>query len=477
MGKHQVLAAFVGLQWGDEGKGKLVEEEVFTAIEETGKRTWVGRYQGGANAGHTSFVRDKIGNLVKFDTHAAPSGLTTGAEIFIGPQVAFDAVRFLEELNKARTLFGYSGGIHISERTGVLFDYHKRLDGWQEDTGEKKVGTTRQGMGPFYMDNANRRTRFTFADYVSDRFPDRLKEILEAKRLEIGAAKIWTPTYLDELVALHDPIRKELKGCECRLEYRLREALNNGENIILEGAQGTLLDEDMGTLPDVTPSHLLAPHAFPSLGLPREKFMIIGVEKFYPTRVGSGYMPTLAEDDFGAETQKNAGEVGVTTGRKRRVGYPDWVIIKYAVMINDVDEIIITRIDNVQDREIKVCTAYDINCQIVGEVPLKLETAKPVYSDARYKWHLWDGPADLSDPLKVDKALASKRKEYVEKGFKGLPEGLREYLRSHDDYVGVPTGAISIGPARGELVAKGFKPERMGYRICLHEDDFEEKSD
>ncbi|MBI2128727.1 adenylosuccinate synthetase [Candidatus Woesearchaeota archaeon] len=447
----------VGLQWGDEGKAKILDELVQEAKQINNKRIWVVRFQGGPNAGHTMYIPMPDGKLIRFVAHAAPSGLTSNSEIGIGPNVAFDPERFIKEVEEARSVFGYSAGIHISERTGILFDYHRKLDAWQESlrTGDSKIGTTGSGIGPFYMDNANRATRITFAEYVSDNFHDILSKVLEQKSYELVAARISslvTGKYIDELIAVHDPIRKELRKCACELEYRLREALEKGENIILEGAQGSMLDIDMGTNPDQTSSHLLATDPLGGLGLPRKAFRIYGVEKLYPTRVGEGVMPTLAEDDFGIETQRNAGEAGATTGRKRRVGYPDWVIVKYAAMINDIDGIYLTRADNVQDKNIKVCTAYDANGKRTEKVPSKLETVNPIYSNKIYRWHLWDGPSDLSKPEEVDKALHDKRAAYVKGGCESLPKDLKEYIVDHERYIKNPIIGMSIGPARGEIV-------------------------
>lgn len=447
----------VGMQWGDEGKAKILDELVQEAKQINDKKIWVVRFQGGNNAGHTNYILMPDGRLVKFVSHAAPIGVTSNSEIAIGPNVALAPEKFIKEVEEARQLFGYNAGIHISERTGILFDYHRKLDAWQESlrTGNLKIGTTGSGIGPFYMDNANRATRITFSDYVGDKFHDKIAEVLEQKILELAAARIpglVTGKYLDELIAIHDPIRKELKECACELEYRLHEALEKGENIILEGAQGSMLDVDMGTNPDQTSSHLLATDPLAGLGLPRRKFRIYGVEKLYPTRVGEGVMPTLADDDFGIETQRNAGEAGATTGRKRRVGYPDWVIIKYTAMLNDIDGIYLTRADNVQDKDIKVCTLYEVNGEITVKVPSRLETAKPIYSHRNYRWHLWNGPSDLSKPEEVDKILHDKRAAYVKGGLKSLPEGLQEYAADHEGYTGKPIIGISIGPARGEIV-------------------------
>ncbi|MBL7147585.1 MAG: adenylosuccinate synthetase [Nanoarchaeota archaeon] len=453
----QILKSYVGLGFGDEGKGNQVDGGVaFAKSFDEGKRTVVVRFQGGPNAGHTIYSYGLDGKLIEFITHAAPSGLIGNVDIAVGPSVAFDTEKFINELKGAGELFRYNGRVMISERAGILFDYHRKLDVWREMSG-KKIGTTKSGIGPLYEDNERRTTRITFYDYISNRFHDKLKEVLKLKKLELSAAGILEEgidKYCEKLIAIHDPIRKELAPFVERLEYRLREYLMNGDNIIIEGSQGTGLDVDMGSISDVTSSHLLAPYAFASLGLPRNAFKIYGVEKVYVTRVGEGVLPTLATDGFGDIVVKNAGEFGATTRRKRRVGYPDWVFTKRSAMLNDCDGIILTRVDVVQDLELKVCCSYDINGEIVEEVPLDLSTVKPIYKDKKFKWHLWDGPSDLSNPIDVDNQLKDKRKEYVEGGLEGLPLGLQNYIKEHDNYVGCPIIGASIGPSRGETVFK-----------------------
>tara|TARA_Y100000310_G_C20696333_1_gene825998 strand:- start:4398 stop:5756 length:1359 start_codon:yes stop_codon:yes gene_type:complete len=449
----QILEAYVGLLWGDEGKAKILDEAVERAkAQNDGKRTIVIRFQGGPNAGHTMYVR-RGKDMVKFVTHAAPSGIVSDSDIAIGPHVAFDPEKFKNELEEAEKLFNYKGKIFISERTGILFDYHRKLDAHRENT-PKNIGTTKSGIGPFYEDTTKRLTRITFVDYVSDNFEEKLREVIKIKEKDLKEAGILTKDYIQELLDLHNPIREELKQYATRLEYKLREYLDQGNHIILEGAQGTLLDVDMGTLPMVSSSHILVPAALAQLMLPRSKFKIYGIEKVYPTRVGNGPFPTFEDNNFSKDIAKNAGEFGATTGRARKVGYPDWIAVKRSALLNDCDGIFITRIDNIQGKEIKVCTSYDFNQEFIQELPLKLENVKPVYTDKIFAWELWNGPEDLSNPEEVDKELRGKRREYIEGGFYNLPEGLKEFIHEHDNYIGVPTVGISIGPARGETVLR-----------------------
>jgi adenylosuccinate synthase len=392
--------------------------------------------------------------LKKFVAHAAPCGIASNTDLGIGPQTAFDPEKFMKELKEAKEIFGdYTGRIMISERTGVLLDYHRMLDMFQEKKRLHKVGTTAFGIGPFYMCNAERTTRITFADYVSDRFPEKLKEVLKWYRRPLNAmGKRSINDYCEELLAVHNPIREELKDFNERLEYKLQEYIKNDHNIIIEGAQGTYLDVDMGTIPDQTSSHLLAQDAFSGLGLSRKDFKIYGIEKVYPTRVGSGPMPTLAE-----ELQivgENAGEKGATTGRVRRVGYPDWVLIRRAAMINDIDGIFLTRADNAQDIDWKVCTEYKFENKFIKEVPLDLSKVIPSYEMTKYNWHLFDAPKNLSNPAEVDEQLRPLRKTIVEAGDYNLPLELLGYINAHDTYVGRPIVGVSIGPERGETILR-----------------------
>lgn len=462
----QYLMAIIGLQFGDEGKGKIVDWIVDKAIkQDNGKRTVVVRFQGGTNAGHTIYVRDEKGELIEFITHAAPSGLTSNADIAIGPHVAFDPEKFMVELNEAKKIFNYSGNIMISERVGILMEYHRKLDAWKEKS-ERAIGTTKSGIGPFYSDNANRSTRLTFNDYVSPNFKEKLKKIIGFKKSELLRAGIIEDDteecineYLHYLLKIHDPIREELSSYKERLEYRLNDYFVNGDNIIVEGAQGSLLDVDMGTIPDITSSHLLAPHAFPGLGLPRSKFKIYGIEKIYPTRVGEGELPTLDESpEFGNKIVSNAGEFGATTGRQRRVGYPDWVMVKRSVMLNDCDGIFLTRADCLQGIDIKACTSYVLKGEEeVSELPLDFEDIIDVkYSSERYNWRLWEGMDNLSKPLEVDKLLREKRKEYVKGGFDSFPEGMINYVKDHDEFIGCKIVGVSVGPGRMETVTRDF---------------------
>jgi len=445
----------VGIQWGDEGKAKIVDERIHTAkILYPGKRIITLRFQGGTNAGHTLWIPTDSG-LKKFVAHAAPCGIASNTDLGIGPNVAFDPEKFMKELKEAKEIFGdYTGRIMISERTGVLLDYHRMLDMFQEKKRSHKVGTTASGIGPFYMCNAERTTRITFNDYISDKFPEKLKEVLKWYRRPLNAmGKRSINDYCEELLAIHNPIREELKDFSERLEYRMQEYMKDDHNIIIEGAQGTYLDVDMGTIPDQTSSHLLAQDAFSGLGLSRRDFKIYGIEKVYPTRVGNGPMPTLAE-----ELQivgENAGEKGATTGRVRRVGYPDWVLIRRAAFLNDIDGAYLTRADNAQNIGWKACIGYEGTEQIyVEEVPINLNEVTPIYNEKTYNWHLFDAPKNLSNPAEVDEQLRPLRKAIVEDGFNNLPETLLKYTKNHDDYVGRPIVGISIGPERGETVLK-----------------------
>ncbi|MSS74399.1 adenylosuccinate synthetase [Candidatus Pacearchaeota archaeon] len=452
--KKPIRRAFVGLQWGDEGKGKVVDEAAAEARDlNDGHKTIVVRTQGGPNAGHTIKTINSQGTPVTFITHAAPSGLPSNVDIAIGPHVAFSPKHFLKEINEARDLFNYNGRIMISERVGILLDYHRLIDEIRENNISTSVGSTKNGVGPFYEDVARRTTRITFADYVSSKFPDRLREVMEIKKSEIESAlvknNISFKDCLDKILAAHESLRHQLASYGERLEYRLNEYLEDGNHIIIEGAQGSGLDVDMGTIPDQTSSHLLAPHAFPGLGLSRSDFEIYGVEKIYPTRVGKGEMPTIDIKNFGKTVQREAREIGATTGRPRRVGYPDWVFVKHTARLNDCDGIILTRVDDVQNHELQVCVAYCFpDGNILNEVPLYLQGVTPFYANETFNWNLWNNLDETG--------IKMARKKYVEKGKFALPSNLREFISEHDNYVGCPIKGVSIGPYRGDTITKGF---------------------
>ncbi|MBT5215919.1 hypothetical protein HOM13_04255, partial [Candidatus Woesearchaeota archaeon] len=193
------------LQGGDGGKGRVIDDFITQALErDDGKRILNPVAQGGDNAGHTGYVELESGLLVPFVTHAAPIGLASNVDVAIGPDVAFTPQSFLNELSQAVDLFGYNGRILISGRAGICFDYHRKLDAWQESLRSEKIGTTKSGIGPFYMDNARRDTRITFDDYVSDRFPDKLRKVLNLKKLELTHAGILAPKTLRDSVDFHD---------------------------------------------------------------------------------------------------------------------------------------------------------------------------------------------------------------------------------------------------------------------------------
>ena len=449
--RRPVRKLVTGIIWGDEGKGKIVDDYVCLAQSfEDGRDTVVARFQGGENAGHTLYVFIN-GKWERFVTHAAPSGIIRNTDIAIGPGVAFNPLSLIEEIKKAdRLIGGYNGRILISNRVGICFDYHKMIDSARESAG-KGVGSTRSGIAPFYEDVARKTTRVTFQEYLSDKFPDKLRQVLEDKKVELEAIGINHSGMLEMLVEKHKSARQGLRGHGVDLEYRMAEYMKRGAHIIIEGAQGSGLDVDMGDIPNTTSSHLLAPNAFPSLGLKRKDFDIIGVEKIYVTRVGDGDFPTYTTDSF-AEIGDLNGEFGASTGRKRRVGYPDWVMARRNAWLNDCDGIVLTRADCVQDREMKVCVAYEVDGKVRTEVPVSLTGVKPVYSGTSYKWKLWEGHRNLADPLNEPPELTAIRSDYVKNGFDGLPGATKEFVRDHDRFVGCKTIGISVGARSGETI-------------------------
>ena len=371
MNKNRII---VGCQWGDEGKGKVVD--LLAA-----KADIIVRFQGGANAGHTICVDDN-----KYILHLLPSGIIHPDKIcYIGNGVVIDPFGLKEELDiLTKKGIDYKGRIFVSPAANLVLPYHKLIDAIQENNrGTSSIGTTKRGIGPAYVDKVAR-NGIRVADLFS---PERLK-----KRLEYQ--KILKERYLtgsdDERSNLEKtfielekitPLFKEL-AVDVSLE--LYKAKQNGKSVLFEGAQGSMLDVDLGTYPFATSSNTTTGGALTGLGVgPKMIDEVVGIVKAYTTRVGAGPFPTELIDETGDLLRHNGDEFGATTGRPRRCGWLDLVALKHAVRINGVESIAITKLD-VLDKmdEIKVCTAYELNGKKLNEVPLdlaELSYVKPIY--------------------------------------------------------------------------------------------------
>ncbi len=371
MGKNKVV---VGCQWGDEGKGKIVDILASDA-------DIIARFQGGANAGHTIVIGEN-----KYILHLIPAGiLQPNKQCYIGNGVVLDPFGFKEELDfMTEKKIDYRSRLFVSPATNLVLPYHKLIDSTQEKSrGASSLGTTGRGIGPAYIDKVARH-----GIRVADLFaPDRLKKRLEFQRV-IKATYLEGSTderadldrTYEELIALADLFEPMVVD----VSYRLNKAHEEGKTILFEGAQGAMLDVDLGTYPFATSSNTTIGGVLTGLGVgPRLIDQVIGVVKAYTTRVGTGPFPTELVDETGERIRTLGQEFGATTGRPRRTGWLDLVALRHAARINGLDAIAVTKLDVLDELdEIKVCVAYELNGRRSDQVPLdlaELNHVKPVY--------------------------------------------------------------------------------------------------
>lgn len=372
MAKNRIV---LGCQWGDEGKGKIVD---LLAAE----ADIIARFQGGANAGHTIVVGDR-----KFKFHLLPSGiLHPGKQCIIGNGVVLDPFGLKEELDVlAEKGISYHGRLWISPATNLVLPYHKLIDAIQENSrGTGHLGTTKRGIGPAYVDKVARHG-IRLVDLFA---PERLKKRLEYQRVikqqyltgstDERADLDRTYNELIKLTSLFKPLVVDVSRV-------IDDAIKAGKTILYEGAQGALLDVDLGTYPFATSSNTTIGGALTGLGIgPRAIDEVIGVVKAYTTRVGSGPFPTELVDAIGERLRSQGAEFGTTTGRPRRCGWLDLVALRHVVRINGVNSIAVTKLDVLDGLdELKVCHAYELDGETITEVPLdlaRLNEVKPVYT-------------------------------------------------------------------------------------------------
>ena len=418
--------AVLGTQWGDEGKGKIVDYL-------SGAIDIVARFQGGANAGHTVIVDGRETIL-----HQLPTGiLNPDVVCIIGNGVVLDPHELFNEIKTVETL-GLSAlnRLLISPGTHILLPYHKALDRAHEASlGPKKIGTTCRGIGPAYTDKASRRG-VRLGDLKDfERFSGFVREEVDRKNALITT--LGSNELLDAEQMLEDigSIREKLLEMMEDVSLYLYEASISGKKILLEGAQGTMLDLDHGTYPYVTSSNTTIGAAIIGLGFaPTRINTVLGVAKAYTTRVGMGPFPTELTGPFGETMREKGKEYGATTGRPRRCGWFDALVVKYSVRINGIDSLILTKMDVLDTLEtIKVAVAYRVGGVVVEHLPRgyeNLSKVEPVYEE----YEGW-----MSD--------TSSAREYED-----LPEPARVYVERVGALVGCPVQYVSVGPARDELV-------------------------
>ncbi len=417
----------VGTQWGDEGKGKIVDLL-------TEQAQMVVRYQGGNNAGHTLVVGGE-----KFIFHLIPSGiLHPGTLCCIGNGVVLDPEVFLDEIDRvlSRGLQVGPENLRVSERTQVIMPYHKRLDLARERAkGEGKIGTTGRGIGPCYEDKVARRG-IRVADLVDPQlFKAKLTEILPEKNFLLEKLLEDEPFTLEEILEPYAKMGQRLKPLMANVSVLLQEAGNRGRNILFEGAQGTHLDIDHGTYPFVTSSNPVAGGAAVGAGVgPGQLHRVLGIVKAYTTRVGSGPFPTECTDQAGRHMQECGVEFGSTTGRPRRCGWLDMVVLKEAVRLNGLTGLAITKLDVLSTlNPVRLCVAYELDGERRDTIPAtlpELTRCRPIFEE------LTGWAEDIRGVRR----------------FEDLPGVTRTYLKRIEDLAGVPIQLVSVGPDREETI-------------------------
>ncbi|BCS55670.1 adenylosuccinate synthase [Geobacter sp. SVR] len=417
----------VGAQWGDEGKGKVVD--IYTEYADD-----IVRYQGGNNAGHTLVVGDE-----KVVLHLIPSGiLHEGKRCIIGNGVVLDPEVFIREITKLKE----SGRLQdddcllLSESLHVIMPYHKRIDIARETkSGDKKIGTTGRGIGPCYEDKIGRRG-IRLMDLINEEaFSRKLQEFLTEKNFLLENLLGEKPCSFDEILNEYRGYAEILRRYIADTSLVLSKDLKAGKKVLFEGAQGTLLDVDHGTYPYVTSSSTCAGGACTGSGVsPRDIHEIIGISKAYVTRVGSGPFPTELLDATGEQLRQTGGEFGATTGRPRRCGWFDSMVIRYAVRVNGLTGIALTKLDVLSDFDsIKICTGYSYQGEQLETLPAALEifeNCQPVYEEM---------PGWKSDITGIRR-------------FEDLPENAQAYVRRLEELAGCPIVMVSVGPRRDQTI-------------------------
>jgi adenylosuccinate synthase len=418
-----MVDVILGLQWGDEGKGKIVD--YFAPQYDV-----VARFQGGPNAGHTLYVQDK-----KIVLHQIPSGIFHEDKInLIGNGVVLDPVTLKKECETVKPFVSdFRKNLYISQRAHIIIPTHRALDKASElSKGNEKIGSTLKGIGPAYMDKTGR-NGIRVGDLLDKNFTSnyiklRLKhqKLLDSMNFNEDISA-WEDEFLEAV-----DFMKQFKFVNG--EYFINDKIAQGKKVLAEGAQGSMLDVDFGTFPFVTSSNTISAGVCTGLGVPPQKIRdVMGVTKAYCTRVGSGPFPTELFDATGDELRKIGMEFGATTGRPRRCGWIDLVALKYACMVNGATKLIMTKADVLDTFEqLSLCTAYKVNGQETAEVPFQMTRVdiQPVLQQFK-GWN-----KDIT-------AMKSANE---------LPSEMKKYVDFINGYLGVNVSYISNGPGRDQLI-------------------------
>lgn len=416
----------VGTQWGDEGKGKVVDLLAEYA-------DIVVRFQGGNNAGHTMVIDGK-----QFISHLVPSGILQGKNCMLGNGVVIDPAVLIEEIDELEQNNIDTGPdkLRISEKAHVIMPYHKQIDMAREKMkGDRKIGTTGRGIGPAYADKANR-LGIRFVELID---PDALRESVCAN---IDEKNVFLSNYLPdevcdaaEILEQYNAYAKRLAPYVTNISVEIDQAIKAGKQILFEGAQGTHLDIDHGTYPYVTSSNTVSGNACNGAGIgPKVITDVLGIVKAYTTRVGEGPFPSELFDDTGEALQKKGVEFGATTGRKRRCGWLDMVILKNAVRLNGLTGLAITKLDVLGELDtLKICTHYEHRGKTIDDFPANLNV--------------------LADCTPVYESLPGWQEDISGiRNFDDLPQNTKAYLHRVETLAGTPIQIVSVGPGRDETI-------------------------
>jgi len=407
----------VGLQWGDEGKGKIVDHMAQ-------KCDYVCRFAGGHNAGHTIVIDGK-----KYALHLIPSGvLNPKAKNIVGNGVVLSPEHFVKEMSQFDDL---EGRLFLSDKAHILFPYHAQIDQARERLkGDKAIGTTGKGIGPAYGDKVARVGHRLGEILNPDKLVAKIVDYFEINKPVFDAMGIEAPKEA-ELMSQIQEYKTKLAPYIIDTTIKMWEILDDGKNVLLEGAQGTMLDIDHGSYPFVTSSTTVSAGACAGLGInPKDIGKITGIAKAYCTRVGNGPFPSEEFGDDGELLRKNGHEFGTTTGRPRRCGWFDAVALRHAVRVNGVDQIALMKLDVLDGfDEIKVCVAYEYDGKEINYVPYDLEDVKPIYKS----YAGWDKTEGIRE-------------------FDKLPATAQEYIKELEKMVGTKIAIISTSPERDDTI-------------------------
>jgi adenylosuccinate synthase len=416
----------VGTQWGDEGKGKIVDclAEVADIVV---------RFQGGNNAGHTMVVDGE-----QFISHLIPSGILQKKICIIGNGMVVDLSVLVEELDNLISK-GIDVGpdmLKISEKAHIIMPYHQQIDlGREKMKGDKKIGTTGRGIGPCYEDKATRRG-IRFADLIDfEVFKEKVNTVIEEKNFYLKHYLSADTLDPNDIIDSYKGFSERLAPHVANISIVIDRAIKSGKQVLFEGAQGTHLDIDHGTYPYVTSSNTVSGNACCGSGIgPKEITGVIGIVKAYTTRVGMGPFPTELFDETGDSIQKKGAEFGATTGRRRRCGWLDIVLLRNSVRLNGLTSLVITKLDVLDGlQSLEICTGYEYQGEILHDFPASLkvlEDCKPVYETVPG----WS--EDISGARTVN----------------DLPQHARDYIKRIEELTETPVHIISVGPGREETI-------------------------